>query len=876
MQLRLKRLIIVRSLAAMLCVATALPAPFIQARGAGDGSAFRPGAPAQGQPVHVGVAQAVQGVSVTADELRRRNQAAPMARPHQANPRRTFAGVLASTPNLTASPNERGGSGSQPIGPDLPQTLGDEIIGPTEADSGSVPPDTMGAVGSIDFLFTVNGRFRGFLKDPPHTQVFDTTDAAFWGTIADPAGVSDPHVRYDRATQRWIITEIDVPTNNNHILLAVSSGPDLSTASWTGYQLPGTGADAAADLNCFVDYDTPGIDQNAIYIGANMFGGGAAPCAGGSYKHSNLYVVQKAPTLSGSATWLNTFYNVVGGVLAVATIQGADSFDSLPTGYAVAVNESANPRSFLNVWQINNPGTISPTLSGPTTVAISPENGVMGGVVSANNVNSADPTRGMDDLDDRLFAAVIRDGHLWTAHNVAVDLTGNSNGGARTRDAVRWYDIDVSGLTLHQSGTVFDGTASGFLHYWMGTIMPSGQGHVALGLNRANNSTVVQAGSVGRLSGDVVGTMRGFSLFQNSTTDSYDDASFNPNPTNRWGDYSYTSLDPCDDMTLWTTQEYVANSSFNTGWGVAAEKLFAPPPATPVSASTYVLAAGQPSVTVAITGTSVNGSGFYNTPNSLTDPCRKTITASASHGVTVIAITYTDSTHVQLSVSTLAAISGTATITVTNPDRQSSSAALFQIIATTLTSSSNPSFIGQPITLTATVTGSTITPTGNITFFDGASPLGTFALSGGVATHVTSTLPVGLHTLTAAYGGDSIFPAVTSAPLMQMVAPYPVNTTLTSSSNPSFIGQPITLTAAVTGSIGTPTGNVTFFDGASPLSTIALSEGVATYVTSTLAVGLHTLTATYSGDATFSVGTSAPLMQTVAAYLIVLPLILRS
>ncbi|HEV2029128.1 MAG TPA: hypothetical protein VGS16_11465 [Candidatus Dormibacteraeota bacterium] len=479
--------------------------------------------------------------------------------------------------------------------------------------------------------------------------------------------MSDGHVRYDRATQRWFITEIDVPAANNHILLAVSSGADLTTASWTQFAIPTTGGTIATDSGCFADYDTPGIDQNGIYIGENMFGG-VSPCTGTNYKHSNLYVIQKSSALT-TTLHFTPFYNVVTGLFAVETIQGVDSVDSLATGYAVAVKETENPSAHLSVWTITNPGTTAPTLSGPTDVAINAETGPRGGVLSANNVASAHPTRPMDDLDDRLFSAVIRNGHLWTAHNVGVDSTGNSNATTLTRDAVRWYDVTVAGPTLNQSGTVFDSAASGFQQYWMGTVMVSGQGHVAMGLNRANGTTVVQAGAVGRLAGDALGTMGGFSIFQSSTSDAYDD--FAGTPANRWGDYTYTSLDPCDDMTMWTAQEYVAGSAPpSADWGVAAERLQAPAPATPTSASPSSLQTGQASVNVAITGTSASGSGFYDTPSTLTDPCRKRIAATVSGGVIVNSITYTDPTHITLNLSTVSASSGPQSLTVTNPDGQ--------------------------------------------------------------------------------------------------------------------------------------------------------------------------------------------------------------
>ncbi len=91
----------------------------------------------------------------------------------------------------------------------------------------------------------------------------------------------------------------------------------------------------------------------------------------------------------------------------------------------------------------------------------------------------------------------------------------------------------------------------------------------------------------------------------------------------------------------------------------------------------------------------------------------------------------------------------------------SASTAIINVVkadaTTTLTSSANPSFVGQAVTLTATVSPGTVNPTGTVTFLDGGSPIGSGMLSGGIATFTTSTLAVGSHTITTSYGGDSNF-----------------------------------------------------------------------------------------------------------------------
>ena len=105
------------------------------------------------------------------------------------------------------------------------------------------------------------------------------------------------------------------------------------------------------------------------------------------------------------------------------------------------------------------------------------------------------------------------------------------------------------------------------------------------------------------------------------------------------------------------------------------------------------------------------------------------------------------------------------------------------------------------MTFTATVTivaPGAGTATGTVTFMDGATTLGTGTLSGGVATFTTATLSVGNHNITAVYGGDASFNASTSNTVDQEVQKADTSTVLTSSTNPSEVGQPVTFTATVT------------------------------------------------------------------------------
>jgi len=181
---------------------------------------------------------------------------------------------------------------------------------------------------------------------------------------------------------------------------------------------------------------------------------------------------------------------------------------------------------------------------------------------------------------------------------------------------------------------------------------------------------------------------------------------------------------------------------------------------------------------------------------------------------------------------------------------------------TTLTTSANPSPFGSSLTLTATVTAASGTPTGSVMFFDGATNLGTVALSGGTAALSTSALSVGAHTLTASYTGGTGFQPSASAALAQTISKIATTLGLVSSANPSNIGDSVTFTATVTATSGTPTGSVTFLDGATTLGSVALTGGVATFTTSALTGGNHTINATYGGTATFASSANA-LVQTV-------------
>ena len=229
--------------------------------------------------------------------------------------------------------------------------------------------------------------------------------------------------------------------------------------------------------------------------------------------------------------------------------------------------------------------------------------------------------------------------------------------------------------------------------------------------------------------------------------------------------------------------------------------------------------------------------------------------------------------------STAALVAGGHTITaIYSGDKNNASSASSPLVETvfnvssavSLTSSSNPSTLGQGVTFTAKVAGNS--PTGTVDVRDGFTVVcqGVTLISGGkksvpTAACTTNGLSQGTHSVTAMYSGDSNNPGGTSSVFIQNVSGGPANgVSLASSLNPSHKGQLVSFTATVTGQI--PTGTVNVMDGGQIIagcSSIVLNASKATCSTSTLAKGTHPITAVYSGDANNAGSTSGVLSQVV-------------
>ena len=233
-----------------------------------------------------------------------------------------------------------------------------------------------------------------------------------------------------------------------------------------------------------------------------------------------------------------------------------------------------------------------------------------------------------------------------------------------------------------------------------------------------------------------------------------------------------------------------------------------------------------------------------------------------------------------LSADTSANVSAHASLSTTNTSAtlsaaysgddnfQASSSPTPATTTVKLSSSANPSNVGQSITLTATMVTSSTTPapTGSVDFLDGSALLGKATVSGGVATLAATFSTAGTHSLSANYNGDANYLASSSGPYIQAVMPIgavPGVLTITSSAATAVFGQLVTFTSQVqgTGSVP-PTGQIVFLDGGTGIGAGNISLGSAELVIN-LPAGSHQISAVYAGDSNWPAARSQVLVEVV-------------
>lgn len=513
---------------------------------------------------------------------------------------------------------------------------------------GSIPPDTMGAVGPNHFAELINSSYAVY--DKTGTRTLYSSSDAFFASIRQ-GGTFDPRILYDRLSGRWFATILErgvTSGQDNDILLAVSKTSDPTwntstgspTDSWNFYRIDVSVP--TSTVSTFTDYTTLGVDSNGVYFGMRYF-----PSSGSNY--SRVAATPKASLVAASPS-LGTL-TVTGNITDMySTPQPATSLTTVSaTNPFYFVSSSTTVYGNVNYRTVTWSGGV-PTISSTTSTVSTPSYG------QVQNAPASGSTVPINAGDDRLQMAVVRDGQLWTTRNVGLNATGG--GTSPNRTGVEWIQLDVTGATptLVQSGRIFDTATTNPRSYYYPSLVVTGQGTVRLGFSGSSAVEFVGAYSSSRFSTDATGTTSAPTLLKAGQSSYQRTDSSN---RNRWGDYSFTSVDPNDDMTAWTIQEY-ATATTNI-WGTWVQSFDAPAPTMNNPAATAVQ--GATTATMNLTGT-----GFFNPGPGFASQLNVSISGT---GISNVVATYNSPTSVTVTYDVAAnATPGARNVTLTNPDGQ--------------------------------------------------------------------------------------------------------------------------------------------------------------------------------------------------------------
>ena len=400
------------------------------------------------------------------------------------------------------------------------------------ADGTVVPPDTMGAAGPNHLVSFLNSEVGFFSKTTgarlnPGVSLLD-----FWSPLISenllPTNVFDPKVLYDPGSSRFIAMTLDgrLPIDNSWVLLAVSLSSD-PRAGWNTWALSvdDTGA-------TWADFPGLGVDENNIYITANLF------TADDFFSQSKVWRIPKPQLLTlpraTTLSWTEFFHSSF-------NLQPAHAFGLAPAGYFLT---EADSTKFLRVLQIA--GT-PPMLSSLGTVEVLPYPNVLSRLPVA-------PQTQIDTGDTRILNVVHRNGRLYATHTVS--------NGTNTKTEVAWYEIVPSSPpTLAQQGRVSHESR----FYYYPSIAVNVNGDIALGFSGSSPTEFPGGYYTARLNTDPPGTTQPVELLKSGEAPYFETGTGNDN---RWGDFSATVVDPTDNLTFWTLQEYAqTDDQWGTWWG---------------------------------------------------------------------------------------------------------------------------------------------------------------------------------------------------------------------------------------------------------------------------------------------------------------------
>lgn len=442
---------------------------------------------------------------------------------------------------------------------DSPYTTDKAFVGLTKNDSEyqpNDPPDTQGAVGPSHFVEIVNRVIRVFNKTTGERLEFaaEADFAAFFGETS--GDYIDPRLLYDHHCQRWYVCVANRTTGDARLAISKSSDPTGLLTNWDRYALQAT------ESGFVPDYPTLGVDQNGIYVVVHFYNNPLNPTVWKQkvvaikkpITNCSTYIYQQADiktplTLNSPYKWLVmhpavNFDTVASDGIAWFVAKGDPQGGQGPIHYGRLKWINGTPQFLENPW--NNSLTVPRAYydldnNFPFPAPQQP--------CGANNQQLTELT------GSRIMMAVVRNGFVWTCHHVGLDGGSNDtyDGGTVDRTACGWFKLKILATDQLSIDTiqgaaydrVFDTAATNPYYYYFPSLMVNSQDDMVIGFSGSKTTEYIGAFYSGRrASGSVldkpilVQAGRSYYNFY------------------RWGDYSYTCLDPDDGLTFWTIQEY--------------------------------------------------------------------------------------------------------------------------------------------------------------------------------------------------------------------------------------------------------------------------------------------------------------------------------
>lgn len=404
-----------------------------------------------------------------------------------------------------------------------------------------IPPDTNGDVGPNHYVQTVNSAVDVWNKSGTELLGGAVDINSLWFNAGDfgPCGWNndgDPVVLYDRAADRWLLTQFTAESPYSECIAISTTGDPTGVYNLYTFQL------SQAD---FEDYPKFGVWPDGYYMSMNEFAGGS------TYNGPKPYVFNRSELIAGASTVHFQWFPALGNGHAPMLPADLDGTMNPPSG---APNYFIEGNGNLLLWKFHvdwaNPAnstfTNAKTLTTAAFTQLCP--------TTRNCIPQRGTTQTVDGLGDRLMNRLAY--RRFSDHeSMVVNQSVNAGGKA----GVRWYEIrnPSTSPVLYQQGTF----APDSNHRWGASVAMDKKGDIAAGYSVSSSTVFPSIRYTARLLGDPLGQMTQGegTLYSGSGSQAGTD-----NPV-RWGDYSNLSADPADECTFWYTTEY--NNSFDWSWG---------------------------------------------------------------------------------------------------------------------------------------------------------------------------------------------------------------------------------------------------------------------------------------------------------------------